>query len=108
MAIKNILIVQNAIFAFTRVVQKAPKKIGSGLNVGANRFLAYIQMCPGQRASEMVTAHKLTQRTIERWGKRLKDQDLIEFKGDTEIVDYYTKASGNKWIPPLKPLKKSP
>ena len=96
MAIKNILIVQNAIFAFTRVVQKAPKRIGSGVNVGANRFLAYIQMRPGQRASEMVTAHKLAQRTMEHWGKRLKEQDLIEFKGDTEIVDYYTKASGNK------------
>ena len=96
MAIKNILIVQNAIFAFTRVVQKAPKKIGSGVNVGANHFLAYIQMHPGQRASKMAAAYKLTQHTIERWLKQLKEQDLIEFKGDTEIVDYYTKASGNK------------
>jgi len=96
MAIKNSLIVQNTIIAFTRVEQKPPKRISSGVNVGANHFLAYIQMHPGQRASKMAAAYKLTQHTIERWLKQLKEQDLIEFKGATKIVGYYSKESGRK------------
>jgi len=31
------------------------------------------------------------QRTIERWLKQLKDQDLIEFKGATKTGGYYSK-----------------
>jgi DNA-binding MarR family transcriptional regulator len=96
MAIKNTLIIQNAIFAFTRVEKKALERIGSGINVGANHFLACIQMYPGQRAREMAAAYKLTQHTIERWLKQFKEQDLIEFKGATKIVGCYSKECGNK------------
>ena len=65
------------------------------VNVGANHLFAYIQTNPGQRASEMATAYKLTQRTLERWLKQLKDQDLIEFRGATKTGGYYPKAGRN-------------
>ncbi len=55
-----------------------PEGVNVGANVGASHLLAYIQTHPGQRASEMATVYKLTQRTIERWLKQLKDQGEIE------------------------------
>ena len=85
-----------AVTVFKQVEQKAPERIGGGANVGANHLLNYIQTHPGQRASEIATAYKLTQRTIERWLKQLKEQDLIEFKGATKTGGYYSKESSNK------------
>ena len=43
----------------------------------------------------MATVYKLTQRTIERWLKQLKDQDLIEFRGATKTGGYYSKGDKN-------------
>ena len=92
-----------AVTVFKKREQKAPEKtvggvsegVNVGANVGANHLFAYIQTHPGQRASEMATAYKLTQRTIERWLKQLKDQDLIEFRGATKTGGYYSKGDKN-------------
>ena len=88
-----------AVTVFKQTEQKTPEKtvggVNEGVNVGANHLLAYIQMHPGQRASEMATAYKLTQRTIERWLKQLKDQDLIEFRAATKTGGYYSKGDKN-------------
>ena len=96
-----------AVTVFKQTEQKAPEKTVGGVNegvnvggnvggnVGANHLFAYIQTHPGQRASEMATVYKLTQRTIERWLKQLKDQDLIEFRGATKTGGYYSKGDKN-------------
>ena len=96
-----------AVTVFKQTEQKAPEKtvggvnegvnVGAnvGVNVGANHLFAYIQTHPGQRASEMATVYKLTQRTIERWLKQLKDQDLIEFRAATKTDGYYSKGDKN-------------
>ena len=60
-----------------------------GLNVGVNELLAYVESHPGQRAGEMAVAFKLTQRTIERWLKQLKEKGLIEFRGAPKTGGYY-------------------
>ena len=60
-----------------------------GLNVGVNELLAYVESHPGQRAGEMAVAFKLTQRTIERWLKQLKENGLIEFRGAPKTGGYY-------------------
>ena len=88
-----------AVTVFKQTEQKASGKtvgganegVNVGANVGANHLFAYIQTHPGQRASEMATVYKLTQRTIERWLKQLKDQDLIEFRGATKTGGYYSR-----------------
>ncbi|MDP2025020.1 hypothetical protein [Sulfuriferula sp.] len=60
-----------------------------GVNVGVNELLAYVESHPGQRAGEMAVAFKLTQRTIERWLKQLKEKGLIEFRGAPKTGGYY-------------------
>lgn len=65
--------------------------VNVGVNVGVNGLLPYIQSHPGQRAGDIATAFKLTQRTIERWLKQLKEDGLIEFRGATKTGGYYRK-----------------
>ena len=65
--------------------------VNVGVNVGVNGLLPYIQSHPGQRAGDIATAFKLTQRTIERWLKQLKEDGLIEFRGAPKTGGYYCK-----------------
>ena len=79
--------------------QKQPESPDEGVNVGANvganvgvnSLLAYIQANPGLRAGEMAGTFTVTQRTIERWLKQLKDSQLIEFRGAPKTGGYYPK-----------------
>ena len=52
-------------------------------------LLAYVESHPGQRAGEIAVAFKLTQRTIERRLKQLKEKGLIEFRGAPKTGGYY-------------------
>ena len=62
---------------------------------GANGLFAYIQANPGQRAGEMAVTFAVTQRTIERLLKQLKENGLVEFKGATKTGGYHaTVAKG--------------
>jgi ATP-dependent DNA helicase RecG len=65
--------------------------VNVGVNVGVNALFAYIQANPGQRAGEMAVLFKVTQRTIERWLKQLREADRIEFIGSSKIGGYYQK-----------------
>lgn len=60
-----------------------------GVNGGVNGLLSYVQTHPGQRASEMAAALNLSQRTIERWLKQLKDTNKIEFRGAQKTGGYH-------------------
>ncbi len=64
-----------------------------GTNVGTNGLFAYIQANPGQRAGEMAVTFAVTQRTIERWLKQLKENGLVEFKGATKTGGYHATAA---------------
>lgn len=69
--------------------QKQPAAPHVGLSGGVNSLLAYVESHPGQRAGEMAVAFNLTQRTIERWLKQLKEKGLIEFRGAPKTGGYY-------------------
>jgi ATP-dependent DNA helicase RecG len=75
--------------------QKQPESPDEGVNVGANvgvnSLLAYIQANPGLRAGEMAGTFTVTQRTIERWLKQLKENGVIEFRGAAKTGGYYYK-----------------
>lgn len=60
-----------------------------GVNVGVNGLLSYIQSHPWKRAGEMVVTFKLTQRTIERWPKLLKENGKVEYRGAVKTGGYY-------------------
>ena len=79
------------LFPMTSAAEHQPDDVNGGANVGVNHLFVYIQTHPGQRASEMATAYKLTPRTIERWLKQLKENSLIEFKGAAKTGGYYRK-----------------
>ncbi len=61
----------------------------SGVNVGVNDLLLHIQSHPGQRAGEMAIAFKLSQRTIERRLKQLKEKGKVEYRGAAKTGGYY-------------------
>jgi ATP-dependent DNA helicase RecG len=65
--------------------------VNVGVNVGVNELLAYVQANPGQRAGDMAVTFAVTQRTIERWLKQLKDDQTIEFRGAPKTGGYYCK-----------------
>ena len=65
--------------------------VNVGVNVGVNALFAYIQANPGHRAGEMASSFKLTQRTIERWLKQLREAGKIEFIGSPKTGGYYPK-----------------
>ena len=65
--------------------------VNEGVNVGVTALFAYIQANPGHRAGEMASSFKLTQRTIERWLKQLREAGKIEFIGSPKTGGYYPK-----------------
>ena len=65
--------------------------VNEGVNVGVNALFAYIQANPVHRAGEMASSFKLTQRTIERWLKQLREAGKIEFIGSPKTGGYYPK-----------------
>lgn len=60
-----------------------------GVTGGVTELLAYIQSHPGQRAGEMAAILNLSQRTLERWLKQLKENGLIAFRGAAKTGGYY-------------------
>jgi len=90
----------------TSFSQKKPESpdggASGGVNVGADRLLAYIQGNPAQRASQMARTFAVTQRTIERWLKQLRVNGLIEFRGAAKTGGYYCKDILNQPLIPIQ------
>ena len=78
-------------FSVTIYKKENTEGVNVGVNVGVNGLLSYVQTHPGKRAGEMAIAFKLTQRTIERWLKQLKENDEIEFRGSSKTGGYFAK-----------------
>ena len=77
----------NVVMTFKLPEQRSGVNVG--VNVGVNALFAYIQANPGHRAGEMASSFKLTQRTIERWLKQLREAGKIEFIGSPKTGGYY-------------------
>jgi ATP-dependent DNA helicase RecG len=71
------------------VYAKVPETITVGVNVGVNELLMLIQENPGINVLEMKAYFKVTQRTVERWVKILKDKGKIEFRGAPKTGGYW-------------------
>ena len=65
--------------------------VGEGVNVGVNALFADIQANQGHRASDMAATFKVTQRTIERRLKQLREAGKIEFIGSPKTGGYFSK-----------------
>jgi ATP-dependent DNA helicase RecG len=77
-----------------RVILYKEKDVGInvGTNVGTNELYDFIKENQPIRISH-ITKHfnQVTARTIERWIKKLKDEDKIEFRGSKKTGGYYAK-----------------
>lgn len=65
--------------------------VNVGVNVGVNLLFDYIKDNPGKRVINFEKNFGVTNRTIERWLKKLKDDDKIEFKGSSKTGGYFVK-----------------
>ncbi|HEY9221989.1 MAG TPA: HTH domain-containing protein [Lutibacter sp.] len=67
-----------------------------GVNVGVKTLLVFIENNPGTNVLTMEKHFNVTQRTIERWIKILKEENKIEFKGVPKKGGYW--AIDNKLL----------
>ena len=63
--------------------------VNVGVNVGVKTLLVFIENNPGTNVLTMEKNFKVTQRTIERWIKILREENKIEFKGAPKTGGYY-------------------
>ena len=64
--------------------------VSGGVSGGVTELLFYIQLHPGQRASDIAKGLNLPLRTIERWLKKLKEAKTIEFRGASKTGGYFS------------------
>ena len=95
-----------AVTVFKQIEQKTLKKTTEGASGGASggvsggvntaeNLLTLAMVHPGLNVADLVRLSEKPQRTIERWLKQLKDQNLIEFRGATKTGGYYSKGNDN-------------
>lgn len=74
------------------IFYKTDEELNVGVNVGVNEVLKYIEQNQPTKANEIAKHFPdITQRTIERWLKLLKDGDKIEFQGSPKTGGYVAK-----------------
>jgi ATP-dependent DNA helicase RecG len=70
------------------------KTVSGGASGGVSAVFEHIRMHPGVRTGELVSALGVSQRTIERWLKQLKDQQKIVFRGAAKTGGYFVQGEG--------------
>jgi len=68
------------------------------LNLGVNQVLEFIALNQPTKSKNIAVYFSVTQRTIERYLKQLKDSEKIEFKGETKAGGYYVKSPRTKFL----------
>ena len=63
--------------------------ISEGISEGLNLLLKYIKENPNQRVTHLQQALNIPSKTIERWIKKLKDENKIEYKGSKKTGGYF-------------------
>ncbi len=60
-----------------------------GIPEGIERLADYIRNTPGRNATEITAALNISQRTVERWIKKLREQGRITFVGPRKTGGYH-------------------
>jgi ATP-dependent DNA helicase RecG len=63
------------------------------INVGVNDLLRIITDNPGVNAKQFHVYFDVTDRTVERWIKQLREENKIEFKGAPKTGGYFFKEN---------------
>jgi len=65
--------------------------ISEGINEGINSLYECIKNNPSKRVSQIEEKLNTPAKTLERWIKKLKDEDKIEYRGSKKTGGYYVK-----------------
>lgn len=65
--------------------------ISEGISEGIKSLLAYIESNPGKRINIIAREMNRPEKTIERWMKKLRDENKVEFRGSKKTGGYYKK-----------------
>ena len=65
--------------------------INGGIKEGLKLLLHTIKENPSKRTNELAKSLKISERTIEKWIKKLKQQEKIVFKGSKKTGGYFVK-----------------
>ncbi len=63
--------------------------VGEGVSEGVNNLLGCIRNKPGLKMPELSEQLHVPAKTIERWIKKLRDQNKIIFKGAPKTGGYF-------------------
>ena len=66
---------------------------GEGVSEGVKQLLAYIRKNPGKRTSQISQELKVPIKTLERWIKKLREKEYIEYIGSSKTGGYYAKET---------------
>ncbi len=69
--------------------EKLKQDVNVGVNVGVNDLLNLIKNNPGMNAKWLYQHFDVTNRTVERWLKQLRDESKIEFRGAAKTGGYF-------------------
>jgi len=77
--------------------------ISEGVSEGVNSLLVCIRNKPGLRIPELSEQLHVPAKTIERWIKKLRDENRIVFKGAPKTGGYF--MAGDPQITQIKKIK---
>jgi predicted HTH transcriptional regulator len=69
--------------------------VNDGVNDGVNMLLKLVEDYPGIKSAELREKLNVSQRTVERWLKYLRDEKKIVFKGAFKTGGYWL-IKGNR------------
>ena len=64
-----------------------------GVSGGVNSVINYLANNPGAKTKKIIAALDIPQRTLERWLKKLKEDNKIEFRGAPKTGGYFLKEN---------------
>ena len=79
------------VVVFYRPKWEEGEGVNEGVFEGVNSLIEHIRSNPGQRVPHFEKALKVPRKTLERWLKKLKEEDKIEFKGSPKSGGYWVK-----------------
>jgi len=68
--------------------------VSEGITEGIKGLFDYIKKNPGLRTPALSNKLNVPDKTIERWLKRLKDQQKVVFRGSRKTGGYFSKEGG--------------
>ena len=60
-----------------------------GISEGIKLLLQHIKKTPGQRTPQLAAVLNIPAKTIERWIRKLREEQLVEFRGSKKAGGYY-------------------